>query len=589
MFLKRRTRRKDGKTHHYYSVCESVRIHGGRTVQRQLFHLGELSSAQREAWERTIETIHEDGRRHQLRFVTDADREGALGGEDVVEVKLATMRVRRPRRWGDCWAACKLWDELGLREFWEERLGSEPGEVPWHKVLELLAVNRLLAPRSELFVHQKWFPQTAMDLLLDGDERLASKDRLYRCLDRIVAHKAALEAHLAARWKDLFNASFDLLLYDLTSTYFEGEAAETPPARRGYSRDHRPDCLQVVLALVVTPEGFPLTYEVFPGHQRDGDTLRTILESVEQKYGKARRLWVFDRGIVSEENLAVLRERGAHYLVGTPKCRLEAYERKLLEGSWSQASSEVEVQLVPEAEEVYVLCRSRGRRLKERAMRQRRLRALVGDLFALRRRVREGRLRRTELIQQQLGRLKERHATAWRWLASVRHEEGTIRWTWDRQRFRQSVLTEGAYLLRAHWTERDPAKVWQTYVQLAEAEAAFRCLKSEVKVRPIWHWKQSRVEAHILVAFLGYCLWVSLKKRLEGTGPSLTPWQALDQLGRILLVDVEFQLRDGRWLCLPRITQPEPAQALLLAQLGWALPAQPPPRIHLGHVSPTEA
>lgn len=584
MFLKRRARTKDGKTHHYYSVCESLRVHGGRTVQRQLFHLGELSSAQIDAWERTIETLHEDGSRHQLRFVADADRDRACSGDDVVEVKLETMGVRHPRRWGDCWAGCKLWEELGLRRFWEERLGDEEGEVPWHKVLELLSVNRLLAPRSELYVHEKWFPQTAMDLLLDEDERVASKDRLYRCLDRIVPHKKELEAHLAARWKDLFNASFDLLLYDLTSTYFEGDAIEVPKAKRGYSRDHRPDCLQVVLALVVTPEGFPLTYEVFPGNQLDVTTLQTILDAVEQKYGKARRLWVFDRGIVSEENLAVLRERGAHYLVGTPKRKLKDYKQQLIEGSWNTVSDQVEVQLVPESDEVYVLCRSVGRRQKEKAMRRRWLKALVRDLFALRRRVRAGQLKQPDLIQMQLGRLTERHVQAWRWIESVRHENGSIRWTWDREAFRKSVLTEGAYLLRAHWTERDPAKLWQTYIQLTEAEAAFRCMKSEVKIRPIWHWKEQRVEAHILVAFLGYCLWVCLKKRAEQVAPSLTPWQVLDQLGRIILVDVEFQLRDGRWLCLPRITQPEPPQALLLTQIGWKLPAQPPPRIRANQV-----
>ena len=585
MFLKLRTRKKDGKVHHYYSVCESLRVHGGRTVQRQLFHLGELSSAQRDAWERTIETLHEDGSRRQLRFCADADRDLADTGEDVVEVKLKTMSVHRPRRWGDCWAGCKLWEELGLRRFWEDRLGEDEGAVPWHKVLELLSVNRLLAPRSELYIHEKWFAQTAMDLLLDGDERLAAKDRLYRCLDRITEHKQALEEHLAGRWKDLFNASFDLLLYDLTSTYFEGEAAEVPKARRGYSRDHRPDCLQVVLALVVTPEGFPLSYEVFPGNQLDVTTLEAVIESVEAKYGKARRLWVFDRGIVSEDNLALLRERGAHYLVGTPKRKLKDYEQHLVEGTWARASGEVEVQLVPESDEVYVLCRSVGRQQKERAMRRRWLKALVRDLFALRRRVRSGKLKQPDLIQMQLGRLSERHPQAWRWIASIEAAHGTIRWEWARELFGRAVLSEGAYLLRAHWTERDPAKLWQTYVQLAEAEAAFRTMKSEVKLRPIWHYKAQRVEAHILVAFLGYCLWVCLKKRAEHAAPGLTPWQILDQLGRIILVDVEFQLRDGRWLCLPRITQPEEPQALLLAQLRWQLPVQPPPRIRAHQLS----
>jgi transposase len=583
MFLKQRTRHKDGKTHRYYSVCESLRVHGGRTVQRQLLHLGELNTTQHDRWEHTLEVLHEDGSRHQRRLFTDRDG-GAPPAEDVVEVKLSTFAVKQPRRFGDCWTGCHAWEQLGLRAFWEAQLGAASGEVPWAKVLELLAVNRLLAPRSELFVHEKWFAQTAMDLLLDTDAAVAGKDRLYRCLDRLVAHKDALEKHLAGKWRDLFGATFDILLYDLTSTYFEGAAEEVTSAKRGYSRDHRPDCLQVVLALVVTPEGFPLSYEVFPGNTLDRASLGTILDAIEQKHGKARRVWVFDRGIVSEDNLALLRERGAHYLVGTPKRQLHAYEQKLLDGPWTKASAEVEVQLVPEADEVYVLCRSAGRRAKEKAMRARWLRGLIADLCALRRRVAQGQLKNPDLIQQALGRLSERHAQAWRWV-TVEFAEGVVRWQWDRAAVRRAIRTEGAYLLRAHWTEKDPAKLWQTYIQLTEAEAAFRTLKSEIKVRPIWHWTEARVQAHLLVAFLGYCLWVYLKKCCQRVAPSLTPWALLDQLGRIVLVEVWFDLRAGGTICLPRITQPEPAQAALLAQLDWKLPAQPPPRVYAAQVA----
>lgn len=586
MFLKRRTRRKDGKEHVYYSVCESLRVHSGRTMQRQVLHLGELNTTQHDAWQHTLEVLHEDGSRHQRRLFTDREGTAPSAEEDVVEVKLSSFAVRQPRRFGDCWVGCHAWQQLGLRAFWQEQLGESAGEVPWAKVLELLAVNRLLAPRSELYVHEKWFAQTAMDVLLDADAAVAGKDRLYRCLDRIVAHKPALEKHLAQKWRDLFGATFDVLLYDLTSTYFEGEAAEVTSARRGYSRDHRPDCLQVVLALVVTPEGFPLTYEVFPGNTLDRSTLTTILDAVEQKHGKARRVWVFDRGIISEDNLALLRERGAHYLVGTPKRKLQAYEQKLLDGPWTKASAEVEVQLVPENDEVYVLCRSAGRKAKEKAMRWRWLRGLVGDLRSLRRRVAQGQLKNPDLIQQTIGRLSERHPQAWRWVTveyvapTAEQRMGAVRWTWERDAFRRAVQTEGAYLLRAHWTERDPAKLWQTYTQLTEAEAAFRTLKSELKVRPIWHWTESRVQAHLMVAFLGYCLWVYLKKCAQRVAPSLTPWALLDQLGRIVLVEVWFELRNGGTICLPRITQPEPAQVGLLTQLGWTLPSQPPPRVY---------
>ena len=578
MFLKRRTRRKDGKVHTYYSVCESLRVHPGRTVQRQLLHLGELNTTQLDSWQHTLEVLHEDGSRHQRRLFTDREG-GAPQAEDVVEVKLSSFAVKQPRRFGDCWVGCHAWEQLGLRGFWAEQLADAPGDVPWAKVLELLAVNRLVAPRSELYVHEKWFAQTAMDLLLDTDASVAGKDRLYRCLDRIVAHKPALERHLAQKWRDLFGATFDLVLFDLTSTYLEGDGAEVPSAKRGYSRDHRPDCLQVVLALIVTPEGFPLTYEVFPGNALDRTTLGPMLDALEAKHGKARRLWVIDRGVVSEDNLALLRERGAHYLVGTPKRQLHAYEQKLLDGLWTKASAEVEVQLVPEHDEVYVLCRSAGRKAKERAMRWRWLRGLIGDLRALRRRVALGQLKNPDLIQQAIGRLSERHPQAWRWV-TVEFAAGAIRWTWDRATFHRVVHTEGAYLLRAHWTEQDPAQLWQTYTQLAEAEAAFRTLKTDLKVRPIWHWTEPRVHAHLMVAFLGYCLWVYVKKCCQQVAPTLTPWAILDQLGRIVLVEVWFELRHGGTICLPRITQPEPAQAALLAQLNWGLPAQPPPRIY---------
>jgi transposase len=581
MFLKRRARTKDGKRHTYYSVCESLRVSRDRVIQRQVLHLGELNTTQLDCWQHSIDVLHEDGQRRQLRLFTDRDQP-APNDPDVVEVKLSSFAVKSPRRFGDCWAATQLWEDLGLHTFWRDALADDAGDVPWDKVLQLLVVNRLLAPRSELFVHQKWFPQSAMDMLLDTGARVADKDRLYRCLDRLLEHKSAREQHLAQKWKDLFGATFDLLLYDLTSTYFEGDTDAVPKARRGYSRDHRPDCKQLVLALIVTPEGFPLTCEVFPGNRLDRTTLAHILDTIKAKFGKARRLRVFDRGIGSEDNLELLRQRGAHYLVGTPKSQLKAYEQKLLAGDWQKISAEVQVQLIPEADEVYVLCRSTGRVQKERAMRRRWLRQLIGDLRSLRRRVRAGQLKQRELIQRTIGRWQERHPQAWRWLKwEWRETEAGLAfdWDWEREKLKKSTQVEGAYLLRAHWTGRDPTTLWQTYVQLTEAEAAFRTLKSEVKVRPIWHWTEPRVEAHVLVAFWGYCLWVCLKKKAQRSAPSLTPWQILDQLGRIALVEVGFELRDGRRMCLPRITQPEPAQALLLEQLHWNLPHQPPPRV----------
>jgi transposase len=583
MFLKAHQRFKDGKVHVYYTLTESLRVNRKRVVQRTVLHLGELNTTQLERWQRTIEAVHEDGSRHQLRLFTD--REGqAPDAQDVAEVVLCSLVLRRPRQFGDCWLGCKLWEELGLRTFWQEALGEERGQVPWAKVLELLAVNRLCAPRSELFIHEKWFGQTAMDLLLDSDGSVAEKDRLYRCLDRILAHKETLERHLADKWRDLFGASFDVLLYDLTSTYFEGEVEEVDKARHGYSRDHRPDCRQLILAVVVTPEGFPLSYEVFAGDRADVTTLEEILAAVEKKHGKAQRIWVFDRGIVSQANLEVVARYGGHYIVGTPRHQLKDYERELLEGTWSQISEAVQVQLLAQGQETYVLARSVDRARKERAMRARQLLGLHGDLKNLQRAVGERTLVNQDKILMRLGRFSERWPGAWKYL-EVDCKPGQLSWRWKAADLKLAAYRDGAYLLRTNLSGHNPQQLWRMYVQLTEVEAVFRALKSDLAIRPIWHWVGPRVEAHVMVAFLGYCLWVCLKQKLKAAAPALSPWQLLDQFRRIVQVEVWFKLRAGGAICLPRITQPELAQAILLHQLGWSLPEQPPPRIYKDQVS----
>lgn len=579
MYLKAHERFKDGKRHVYYSLTESLRVSRKRVAQRTVLHLGELNTTQVERWQRTIEAVHEDGQREQMRLFTDREGQAPVAAEDVAEVILCSLVVRRPRRFGDCWVGCKLWEQLGLRAFWEQALGEQRGQVPWAKVVELLAVNRLCEPRSELFIHEKWFPQTAMDLLLDCDAAVAEKDRLYRALDRMVAHKGALEQHLAGKWRDLFGASFDVLLYDLTSTYFEGTAEEVEKAARGHSRDHRPDCPQVVIAIVVTPEGFPLSYEVFSGDRADVTTLEQMLDEVESKHGRARRIWIFDRGIVSEVNLQKLRSRGAQYVVGTPRHQLEAYEKELLEGAWSQINESVQVQCIEREQETYVLARSVDRAKKEAAMRWRQLRGLMRDLIKLRRSIRKGALVNPDKVLMRLGRLSERWPRAWRYVAAD-WKEGQLTWRWDRPALRAAQHRDGAYLLRTNLADRSPEGLWRMYVQLTEVEAVFRALKSDLAIRPIWHWVGPRVEAHVMVAFLGYCLWVCLKQQLKAAAPALSPWQLLDQFKRILQVEVWFKLREGGAICLPRITQPEPAQAMLLHQMGWALPEQPPPRIY---------
>ena len=583
MFLKTHQRLKDGKRHVYYSLTESLRVSRKRVVQRTVLHLGELNTTQVERWQRTIEAIHEDGQRRQLRLFTDRAGQVPVAAEDVAEVILSSLVVRRPRRFGDCWIGCKLWEDLGLRAFWEQALGAQRGEVPWAKVMELLVVNRLCDPRSELFIHEKWFPTTAMDLLLDCNAAVAEKDRLYRALDRMGAHKDALEQHLAQKWCDLFGARFDVLLYDLTSTYFEGGAEEVDKAARGYSRDHRPDCPQLVIALVVTPEGFPLCYEVFDGDRADVTTLEALLDQVEARHGRARRIWVFDRGIVSEANLQRLRQRGGQYVVGTPRHQLQAYEKELLEGSWQQINESVQVQLIAAEQETYVLARSVDRAKKEEAMRWRQIRGLMRDLVKLRRWICRGTLVAPDKVLMRLGRLSERWPRAWHYV-SAEWKERKLSWRWDRQALRLAEQRDGAYLLRTNLSDHSPEALWRMYVQLTEVEAVFRALKSELAIRPIWHWVGPRVEAHVMVAFLGYCLWVGLKQKLKAAAPALSPWQVLDQFRRMVQVEVWFKLKAGGAICLPRITQPEAGQAMLLHQMDWSLPEQPPPRIYKDQV-----
>ena len=578
MYLKANRRIKDGKQHIYYTLNESLRVNRKRVIQRCVLHLGELNTTQVERWQRTIETIQEDGQRHQLRLFTD--REGqAPEAEDVAEVILSSLVLRRPRQFGAAWIGCKLWEDLGLRSFWNQALGEDAGQVPWSNVVELLAVNRLCAPGSELSIHEKWYPQTAMDMLLGCGDEVAERNRLYRCLDRLLPHKEALEKHLAQRWKDLFGAKFDILLYDLTSTYFEGEVAEVTKAERGYSRDSRPDCKQLVIALVVTLEGFPLSYEVFDGSRSDVTTLDEIVEAVERKHGQAQRVWVFDRGIVSEDNLLKLRKRKALYLVGTRKSWLKKHEQRLLQGDWQKVSETVGVQIIPDGEDTYVLARSLTRAEKERAMRERGIYGLMRELIRLRRSIRVGKIIDSQKITHRLGRLHERYASTWRYV-KVEYLGERLCWEWDRDALGKAALRDGAYLLRTNISGMDAGQLWRNYIQLTEVESAFRALKGQLAVRPIWHWISSRVEAHVMVAFLGYALWVTLKQKLCAIAQSLTPWQLLDQFGRIQLIEVWFKTRDGRAICLPRITQPEPAQALLLHQLGWQLPAQPPPRVY---------
>ncbi len=582
MFLRSKKRRKDGKTHRYFSVVETRRVRTGRVVQRQVLFLGEINDRQQAAWRQTLEVFDEAEQRAATLSLFPEDREIPADALDGVQVKVAEMELRRPRAFGNYWLGCELWRQLGLSENWEERLGKGREEVPWAKVLELLVVSRLVSPGSEFRLHRQGFDQSAMGDLLGTSFAVAEKDRLYRCLDRIVEHKTALFEHLRQRWQELFQARFDVLLYDLTSTYLEGEGEEIPKAQYGYSRDHRSDCRQVVIALVVTPGGFPLAYEVMEGNTSDRTTLRGFLAQIEAQYGRARRVWLMDRGIPTEEVLQEMRapEREVFYLVGTPRGKIQQYEKKWLELPWQKVRESVEVKLFAEEGELYVLAKSAGRRAKEHAIRRRKLVRLLWKLRDLRRKSPA----RDQLLLR-IGAAKKDAGRAFGFVRLHLPQEGeavtrpTFTFQLDKDKLQKAELRDGHYLLRSNLVGEDAAVLWELYLQLTQIEAAFKTLKSELGLRPIYHQLENRVEAHILVAFLAYALSVTLKQRLQALAPGLTPRAVLEKLATIQMLDVCLPTTDGRWLIMPRYTQPEPDQALMLHQLNLSLPSQPSPRI----------
>ena len=584
MFLRAKVRKKDGKSHRYFSVVENRRVGQNHTVQRTVLYLGEINDSQEAVWRKTLQVFDETHQQYTTLSLFPEDREIPAASSDSIQVKLSEMQLRRPRTFGNCWLGCELWRQLHLEEFWEGKLAEQVQRetVSWSKVLQLLVVNRLIDPGSEFRVHRQWFDQSAMAELLQTDFAVAEKDRLYRCLDRLLEHKAALFQHLQERWQDLFQAQFDVLLYDLTSTYIEGEGEEIPKAKYGYSRDQRFDCKQVVIALVITPEGFPLAYEVMEGNTTDRTTLRGFLEKIESSYGKARRVWVMDRGIPTEEVLEEMRTAGREifYLVGTPRSKVRQYEKKWLDLPWQKVRESVDVKLFTEGGELYVLAKSAGRRAKERAMRRKKLARLLRKLRAMQR----SSPRRDQLLLR-IGGARKEAGSAFRFLHLQLPGEGqavtrqSFRFRVDRPKLIAAELQDGHYLLRSNLVGEDPALLWERYVQLAQIEAAFKTMKSELGIRPLYHQLGHRVEAHILVAFLAYCLLVTLKNRLQVLAPGLTPKAVLEKLASIQMLDVWLPTTDGRWLVMPRFTQPEADQAILLHKLKLELPQQPPPRI----------
>ena len=580
MFLRKTERRKNGKTHLYWSVVENRRLDNGRVVQRHVLYLGEINSSQAEAWRRAIEVFDEDEGRLRSLTLFPEDRIEAPDGGDVIRLRLSEMRLCRPRQWGACWLAGVLWAELKLDRFWAERLPKSRKGTRWDHVLQVLTTYRLIAPGSEWRLHRQWFLDSAMADLLGSDFGLAEAHKLYACHDLLLAHKQALFTHLTERWRDLFNASFDVLLYDLTSTYFEVNASDLPEdskRRHGYSRDKRPDCPQLVIALVVTPDGLPLAYEVLPGNTADCKTLRDFCAKIESQHGKARRVWVMDRGVPTEETLAEMRasDPPVSYLVGTPKGRLTRLEKQLVDKPWRQAREGVEVKLLAQDDDLYVFAQSADRINKERAMRRRQLKWLWARLKKLA----EMEVTREERLMK-LGAARSKAPSAWRLVETqVDKDTGALTYSLDRAKLRKVRRREGRYLLRTNLTDDDPAKLWQYYVQLVAVEEAFKTLKGDLAIRPVFHQSEERIEAHIFVAFLAYCLQITLTRWLNGLAPGLTARSALHKFAAVQMIDVHLPTTDGREIILSRYTEPEPELRLLIDRMKLTLPAQPPPKI----------
>ena len=579
MFLRCTQRRKDGKVHRYWSLVENRRVSGGHVVQRPLLYLGEINDNQREAWRKTIEVFAADTSRPQTLALFPDDASVPVNDASVVRIRLGDLRVERPRQWGACWLACTLYDQLELDRFWRERLPPSRKGTRWDLILKALTVYRVIDPGSEWRLHREWYVQSALGDLLGAGYELAESHKLYACLDLLLPHKRALFDHLTRRWQDLFNVTYDVLLYDLTSTYFESAPPDDPHDKRkyGYSRDKRSDCTQVLVALVITPEGFPLAYEVLAGNVLDHRTLRLFLRKIERQYGKARRVWLMDRGIPTEVVLEQMRtsKPPIQYLVGTPKGRLSALEAALLDRPWQQVREGVAVKLLAHAGETYVLACSRARVAKERAMRRRQLQRLWSRLKKL-----QTMRRPANRLWMKLGAAQKQWPAAWRLVDIAVTADGALHFALNRDKLRQVRRREGRYLLRTNLPSTDPAHLWELYMRLVQVEEAFRTLKGDLALRPIWHQTLSRVEAHIFVAFLAYALHVTLHQRLQGLAPGLTSRAFLEKLRAIPMVDIHLPTTDGREIVLPRYTQPAPEVALLLDQLHLTLPPQPAPRLN---------
>lgn len=568
MYLRHSTVTKNGKTHTYWRLVRSVRV-GTKVRQVTVAQLGELDARGRIAARHLADSIV--GRQHHPGLFDEA-----LPTEPVTVVP-SGLRLERGRRFGDVWLAWKLWQALGFDVWLEKHLARGREDVSWSLMAAVLVIARFCAPSSELHIAEDWFRRTALDDLLGLPEAKVNDDRLYRALDRILPHKDALEKHLEERLGTLFELEYDLLLYDVTSTYFEGQADRNDWAARGYSRDHRPDCKQVCIGLVVSREGYPLGYEVFAGNRRDSTTLQEIVKRMEERYGSAGRIWAVDRGMVDAANLEWLEARGAHSIVGTPKGELKRFEQELLKGTWHEIRAGLEVRSVPDesGSETFILCRSADRAAKERAMRERFEQRIEKGLQAIARGCEQQRCD-PGVIERRIGRLLGKNTRAARLFAVrvSRDESGRVVVTWSKKAsaVESAKRREGCYILRSNvsdWTAED---LWKAYMQLTEAEAAFRIQKDELRLRPVWHQTAERVQAHILVCFLAYVLRKTLEGWSQRAGLGRSIPTLMEEFARIQSTDVILPTTDGRTVRLRCVVRPDKAQTILLHRLGVELP-----------------
>jgi len=585
MFLRCHKRKKNGKLHQYYSVVENRRIANGRVSQKTVLYLGEITNDQEKAWRKTLQVFDVDQNKPVYKYLFATEEESICEDIDAIPVRLSHLKLSHPRAFGDCWLGCQIWDELKLDSFWKKRIDGYKTTITFSKVLKLLVINRLIKPGSEFYVHQHWFDQTAMDVLLDCDFTVAQKNRLYECLDKILPYKDELCQYLKERWQTLFDISYDVLLYDLTSTYFEGLCEQNPKARFGHSKDRRSDCRQVLIALVVTPDGFPLNYEVLAGNTSEKTTLADLLTKIESRYGKSRRVWLMDRGIPKEETLSLMRNTGVNYLVGTPRKLLDSFEQSLLQTQWQRARGDVYVKSIKDQGETYVLAKSKARLQKERAIRHRKLRTYLRGLDKLRKNYRD-----RDRFLKRLGVLLHEAGSCSKCVDVQLPPEGkkvspkNFKYRFNRQAYRQMIHRDGKYFLRTNQTGKHPVELWEQYMLQTRVEQSFKELKSDLSIRPIHHHLESRVDAHIFIAFMSYCLQTTLRQKLKHSAPGLTSQSALEIFSKIQLLDVYIPTQDNRTLHLQRYTEPEQDHKILLEKLNLTLPAQAPPKIYRNQV-----